>query len=239
MFASFVRDTIIFFTEMRSVLSWRRCTGHREDNGRQIHEGHRRLHQRPCIGLGLLGRPVVARAGDQHALVHPMKERYPCRPTSGSGVVGSIPKLGYENLRITNRIAAKWIARKSAPARECICVFRASRARFITFVQTHPSTDGTFEKMGIEWIDNRPVVVRVPSSGTYIGGFTVNINRAIRAERCLSLASWHRSSVQRLSVGSYINWSRRRRFNWGRWINESTKWLSYDGITRYRKIMKG
>lgn len=129
MFAlTFVQDIIIFFTEMRSVLSWRWCTGHREDNGRQIHEGHRRLHQRPCIGLGLLGRPVVARAGDQHALVHPMKERYPCRPTSGSGVVGSIPKLGYENLRITNRIAAKWIARKSAP-RESASVSFAHPAR--------------------------------------------------------------------------------------------------------------
>lgn len=52
----------------------RRRAGRREDNRRQIHEGHCRLHQRPGTGLGLLRGAVVAGAGHQHALVHPLKD---------------------------------------------------------------------------------------------------------------------------------------------------------------------
>jgi hypothetical protein len=125
---------------------FRRRTGHREDNGRQVREGHRRLHQWPRAGLGLLGRAVVSGAGDQHALVHPLKERYSCRPTWGGGVVGSTPQLGiwkFKNNESQRARVAKWRAasrRESAPDEKCTPPNRSPPPQLIP-PQTTPPPD--------------------------------------------------------------------------------------------------
>jgi len=125
---------------------FRRRTGHREDNGRQVREGHRRLHQWPRAGLGLLGRAVVSGAGDQHALVHPLKERYSCRPTWGGGVVGSTPQLGiwkFKNNESQRARVAKWRAasrRESAPDEKCTPPNRSPPPQLIPPQTTPPPT---------------------------------------------------------------------------------------------------
>lgn len=55
------------------------CTGYREDNGRKIHKGYCRLHQRPGPRLRLLRGAVVTRTSHQHTLVYPLKDIHAVR----------------------------------------------------------------------------------------------------------------------------------------------------------------